>query len=70
MNPIEQLTIEQLVERGLTALMDALGPVETTRFLSLARMERLDSVLRHQQWQSTLQLPTFYDEIFGSRVKV
>jgi hypothetical protein len=35
MKPKRRLTDEELIERGLEALMKALGPVETTRFLSL-----------------------------------
>jgi hypothetical protein len=56
---------EQLIQRALEALMTSLGPVEATRFLTLAREERLESVIRHQQWQATLDREVFYDAIFN-----
>lgn len=56
---------EQLIQRALEALMISLGPVEATRFLTLAREERLESVMRHRQWQVTLDREAFYDAIFS-----
>lgn len=41
---------EDMVHRALDALMDALGPVEMTRFITLPRRRLLDSVRRHRQW--------------------
>ena len=56
---------EEMVERAIHALMDALGPVETARFLTLLREKRLDSVARHQRWQKSLGQGEFFDQVFG-----
>ncbi|MEE8163310.1 MAG: hypothetical protein V3T92_04775 [Anaerolineae bacterium] len=40
---------EELVRRGVEALVQALGPVETTRFLTLTPQRRIDVVQRHRQ---------------------
>ena len=58
---------EVLIERGVTALMDALGPVETTRFLNLRRSRRMESVRRHRRWQASLEPKEFFDSVFGRR---
>ena len=56
---------DKVVRRALKALMDALGPVETIRFLTLPRGQRLESVRRHQQWQARLDKQIFLDHVFG-----
>lgn len=66
---VRYLTEDQLVQKALTALMDSLGPVETTRFLALAREERVESVLRHQRWQESLERKSFLDEVFGPETR-
>ena len=45
---------EELIHRAIEALLNALGPIETARFLTLPHTPRLDSVLRHQVWQGSL----------------
>ena len=60
------LSDEQLVEQAINVLMDKLGPVETTRFLSLPAKKRVDSVKRHRRWQGTLDKERFFDEVFGT----
>ncbi len=65
MKPVEYLPEDELVERGLEALMQALGPIEATRFLALPRGRRLESVKRHRQWQATLDRQQFFDQVFG-----
>ena len=67
---IRYLPEEELVRQALAALINALGPVEATRFLSLAREDRVDSVTRHRQWQATLNRDTFYDQVFGQEHEV
>jgi hypothetical protein len=54
-----------MVRRALEALMNALGPVEMTRFLTLPRQRRLDAVQRHRQWQAGLDKDRFFDQVFG-----
>lgn len=66
---IRYLPEEELVRQALAALMNTLGPVEATRFLSLAREDRVESVARHRQWQATLDQNAFYDQVFGERAK-
>lgn len=56
---------EELIQRAVKILLDTLGPVETTRFLTLPHPQQTDSVLRHQQWQAMLNQEQFFDQIFG-----
>jgi len=56
---------EEMIRRALDALMTALGPVETARFLTLPRQRRLDSVKRHRQWQASLDKDQFFHQVFG-----
>jgi len=58
---------EKNIQRGVQALMRALGPVETLRFLTLPRRRRLESVRRHRKWQASLKQGEFFDEVFGAR---
>ena len=66
MSVTHYLSEEELIERAMTALLEALGPVETMRFLTLPRPRRLESVKRHRQWQATLKQEQFFDELFAS----
>jgi hypothetical protein len=56
---------DEMVRRAIEALMEALGPIETARFLTLPRRRRLDSVMRHRQWQDSLDKDLFFDQVFG-----
>jgi len=56
---------DEMVRRAIDVLMDALGPIETVRFLTLPRRRRLDSVTRHRQWQDSLDRDHLFDQIFG-----
>ena len=58
---------DKMIRRGLEALMAALGPVETVRFLTVPQRHRLESVRRHQQWQASLDQEGFFDQVFGAR---
>ena len=57
---------QQLVIQAVDILFDKLGPVEANRFLSLPRKKRIESVKRHQLWQSTLNKDEFFKEVLGS----
>jgi hypothetical protein len=59
---------DEAVERAIDALMQALGPIETARFLTLPRQRRLDSVTRHRGWQDSLDENQFFDLVFGEDV--
>ena len=54
----------QLIQQAIMILLEKLGTTDTNRFLSLKSSQRLDSVLRHQAWQKTLDKDDFFDEVF------
>ena len=56
---------DEVVQRAVDALVEALGPIETARFLTLPKRPRLDSVTRHHRWQDSLDKGRFYDQVFG-----
>lgn len=66
MTTLEYLPEDELAERAISILIEALGPIETMRFLSLPRERQLDSVERHRQWQASLDPDEFLDRIFGA----
>ncbi len=57
---------DELIRRALTALLQALGPVEMARFLMLPRDRSLDVVQRHREWQASLEPESFFNEVFSS----
>ena len=58
------MTEEQLIRQATDALIDNLGIMEATRFLTLKHQGRLESVERHQLWQNGLDKEEFLDEVF------
>jgi len=60
------MTVEQLIAKAIDLLMETLGPVETSRFLSLPRAKRMESVKRHRLWQFSLTKAEFFDRIFDT----
>jgi hypothetical protein len=60
---------EQLITKAVDVLVRELGPVEASRFLTLPRKKRVESVKRHRQWQAQLQQEEFFDRVFGARSK-
>ena len=58
------LSEETMVRKGIEALMQALGPVETTRFLNLTREKQMDAIAQHRLWQAELDPDTFLDRVF------
>lgn len=63
MKPERYLDDDLLVKKGITALMDRLGPVETDRFIALTNKNREESVKRHRRWQNNLVKESFIQEI-------
>ena len=55
---------EKLISEAMNVLIDRLGPVETNRFLSLLKTGGVESVKRHQLWQSKLKKEKFFNTIF------
>lgn len=66
MTTLQYLSEDELIRQGLEALMKALGPIETTRFLALPHSPRMESVQRHRRWQATLDQQAFFDQVFGA----
>jgi hypothetical protein len=58
------MTEEQLITKAINLLMEKLGPVETSRFLSLPREKRIESVKRHRLWQSRLVKDELFAKVF------
>lgn len=64
MKPNEFINEEELFNRAIKILTEKLGPVETSRFLSIVNQKRTESVKRHQLWQSKLNKEKLFKEIF------
>jgi hypothetical protein len=65
MSTAQYLSDDELIERAIKALIDALGPGEAIRFLTMPRPQRLDSVQQHRQWQDSLDPQQFFEQVFG-----
>ena len=56
---------EQLVKKAVTALLEKLGPIESSRFLALPlSSRRIESVKRHRRWQKELVKSEFFNQVF------
>ncbi len=60
---------EQLITKAVEILMKELGPVEASRFLTLPKKRRTDSVKRHRQWQARLHQKELFNRVFGEPLK-
>lgn len=60
---------DKLITKAIEILVKELGPVEASRFLTLSKKKRIDSVKRHRQWQAQLQKDEFFDRVFGAESK-
>jgi len=58
---------DQLIARAIDLLMEKLGPVETSRFLSLSRARKIESVKRHRLWQAGLTKDEFFNSVFDEQ---
>jgi len=65
MSSYTYLPDDVLIRRAINALLDALGPVEATRFLNLAYVQPVNAVEQHRQWQESLNPEEFLDAVFG-----
>ncbi|MCM8624885.1 hypothetical protein [Accumulibacter sp.] len=61
-----RMTEERLIRQATDVLIESLGVVEATRFLTLKREGRLESVERHRAWQRELDKKLFFAEAFGA----
>ena len=55
---------EQLIRQAADALINNLGIMEATRFLTMKTQSRIESLERHSLWQSGLDKEGFFDEVF------
>jgi hypothetical protein len=55
---------EEIIKKGIEALNSKLGAVDALRFLALPRRKRMESVLRHREWQKGLEKEEFFNETF------
>jgi hypothetical protein len=67
MSKASYIAEEELVEKAVSILYKELGPIETGRFINLARKRRTESVRRHRDWQRRLDKDKFMNEVFQSR---
>ncbi len=58
---------KRLLKKGMEVLMRELGPIETSRFLSLFPARHTESVKRHRAWQSKLNKAVFFKQVFDSK---
>lgn len=65
MNTSEYINEKELLERAIKLLTENLGPLETSRFLSISVKKRIESVKRHRLWQSKLNKEKFFKEVFS-----
>lgn len=65
MSTSNYLPEEKMIKKGLEALMKALGPIETARFLNLPRGRYKDYVEWHREWQASLDAKRLFDDVFG-----
>jgi len=56
---------EILIKKATEVLIRELGPVEAVRFTNLPKKKKLESVMRHREWQKLLEKNSFFDEVFG-----
>jgi len=56
---------DTLIRKSIKVLIDTLGSIETIRFLNLPRKKRIESVIRHREWQKMLDKDKFFDDVFG-----
>ena len=63
---LKYITEEELVAKAVSALLKELGPVETSRFMTLPQKKRIESVKRHRDWQKTLNKDEFFRTIFDA----
>ncbi|HRD90502.1 MAG TPA: hypothetical protein PL117_12240 [Accumulibacter sp.] len=60
------MTKERLIRQATDSLIESLGIMEATRFLTLKRQGRLESEERHRAWQGELDKEAFFAEVFGA----
>ncbi|MDA3900140.1 MAG: hypothetical protein PF637_06425 [Spirochaetes bacterium] len=70
MKQAKYMNENEVLEKGITALLSELGPVETARFLNFSRDKRIESVKRHREWQKNLYKDVFLMMSFSISPKI
>jgi hypothetical protein len=65
MRAIKYMNEDIMIKKAIRVLIGELGPVEASRFISMQRKKRIDSVKRHREWQKSLDKETFFKEVFS-----
>ena len=59
------LNEEQLIKKAVQVLVREFGPVEASRFLSIPKSKREDSLKHHEIWQKSLNKEDFFNDVFS-----
>ncbi|MBP7543864.1 MAG: hypothetical protein KA747_09680 [Ignavibacteriaceae bacterium] len=70
MKPSEFIDENELYRKAMLLLYENLGPVEASRFLSVVKSKRMDSVKRHRQWQEGLDKDQFFKDILQENASI
>ena len=54
---------QELIEEGVDALYERLGPADARRFITLTHSAQDDSVQRHRRWQDNLDTEKFIKQV-------
>jgi hypothetical protein len=65
MNNSEYINEEELLSKAISILTEKLGPLETSRFLSISGKRRSESVKRHRKWQKDLNKNELFKDLFN-----
>jgi hypothetical protein len=57
----------ELYRKGIVFLFEKLKPIKASRFLSVVKSKRVDSVKRHRKWQESLDKEQFFKEIIEGK---
>ncbi len=60
---------KELIIKVTEILFKELGYSDAIRYFSLPKEQKMESVERHRNWQSTLDKDKFYNEIFAPDIK-
>ena len=55
---------KELIKKVTEILFRELGYTDAIRLLSLPKEQKMESVERHRNWQNTLDIDKFYNDIF------
>ena len=64
MKQAKYMSENEVLEKGVAALLSELGPVETPRFLNISRDKCIESVKRHREWQKNHDKDNFFSDVF------